>query len=239
MAERENGRNVAAVSDAWVYARDGAIAAPAARQLAELGYAPRHLPDRGRLRPDSDGYERPPRLALVVAPPGEHFQRDAWTRLRAEPALEHVPLVVAMDPDQLEQVPDLAGSHELLVRPFTTAELHARIRRARALLAAEAGDGDVVRLGSLEVDLATYETRVGGRTVPMTHMEQELLRFLATHPGRAYSRDALLSAVWGYDYVGGARTVDVHVRRLRAKLGPEHAGRIRTVRGVGYLMNAA
>jgi len=91
-----------------------------------------------------------------------------------------------------------------------------------------------VRVGSLELNLATYQVAIAGKPVSFTYMEYELLKFLVTHPGRSFSRESLLSAVWGYDYYGGARTVDVHVRRVRAKLGLEHAARIKTVRSVGY-----
>src|SRR5262249_46646971 len=96
---------------------------------------------------------------------------------------------------------------------------------------------DVIRIGTLELDPATYGAAVGGEPLSLTFMEYELLRFLVTHPNRAFSREALLQRVWGYDYYGGARTVDVHVRRVRAKLGPEHAHRVRTVRSVGYLFD--
>jgi DNA-binding response OmpR family regulator len=91
-----------------------------------------------------------------------------------------------------------------------------------------------VRVGSLEMNLATYQVAIDSRPVDFTYMEYELLKFLVTHPRRVFSREALLSRVWGYDYYGGARTVDVHVRRVRAKLGSEHAARIKTVRSVGY-----
>ena len=77
--------------------------------------------------------------------------------------------------------------------------------------------------------------KVGDDPIDLTYMEYELLSFLVTHPDRIYSREVLLSQVWGFDYYGGSRTVDVHVRRLRAKLGPEVAQRIETVRGAGYL----
>ena len=75
---------------------------------------------------------------------------------------------------------------------------------------------------------------VGGRPLDLTYMEHELLKFFATHPGKVFTRETLLSRVWGYEYYGGARTVDVHIRRLRAKLGDDHAGWIQTVRSVGY-----
>jgi two-component system, OmpR family, alkaline phosphatase synthesis response regulator PhoP len=110
--------------------------------------------------------------------------------------------------------------------------MDARVGRARRRINGVEED-EVVRVGSLEVNVATYQVTVDGEPVSFAYMEYELLRFLITHPNRVFSRDSLLSAVWGYDYYGGARTVDVHVRRVRAKLG-EHAGRIQTVRSVGY-----
>ena len=96
-------------------------------------------------------------------------------------------------------------------------------------------DSDFLNLGQLTINMATYQVKVSGEPVDLTYMEYELLSFLATHPGRIYSREVLLSQVWGFDYYGGTRTVDVHVRRLRAKLGPEVAQHIETVRGAGYL----
>ena len=109
------------------------------------------------------------------------------------------------------------------------------VRVARARLRVNGvDDGETVRAGSLELNLATYQVSIAGKPLSFTYMEYELLKFLITHPNRVFPRDALLSAVWGYDYYGGARTVDVHIRRIRAKLGQEHAARIKTVRSVGY-----
>jgi DNA-binding response OmpR family regulator len=93
---------------------------------------------------------------------------------------------------------------------------------------------DLIVYGPLALNLETYQAAIQGRPLDLTYMEYELLRFLAAHPGRVFSRETLLSRVWGYEYFGGARTVDVHVRRLRAKLGEEHAHLIETVRSVGY-----
>jgi DNA-binding response OmpR family regulator len=92
----------------------------------------------------------------------------------------------------------------------------------------------VIRTGEVVVDDAAYTATIGGRMLDLTFKEFELLKYLAQHPGRVFSRDQLLQEVWGYDYFGGTRTVDVHVRRLRAKLGPEHETLIGTVRNVGY-----
>lgn len=114
------------------------------------------------------------------------------------------------------------------------AEYAARIRH---LLwpGEETGDDDVVKVDELMVNLATYQVRVDDEPVDLTYMEYSLLAFMVTHPGRAYSRETLLRRVWGFDYCGGSRTVDVHVRRIRAKLGPQASSHIETVRGVGYL----
>jgi DNA-binding response OmpR family regulator len=98
---------------------------------------------------------------------------------------------------------------------------------------------DVIVYGPLALNLETYQAVVDGRPLDLTYMEYELLRYLAAHPGKVFSREALLSSVWGYDYFGGARTVDVHVRRLRAKLGEENAHLIETVRSVGYRFGAS
>ena len=95
-------------------------------------------------------------------------------------------------------------------------------------------EAHVIRSGEVVVDDATYTAKLGGRSLDLTFKEFELLKFLAQHPGRVFSRQQLLQEVWGYDYFGGTRTVDVHVRRLRAKLGPEHETLIGTVRNVGY-----
>lgn len=101
----------------------------------------------------------------------------------------------------------------------------------------EASSSDYLVIDNMTINLATYQVRVNGEAVDFTYLEYALLAFLATHPGRTYSRDTLLRRVWGFDYYGGSRTVDVHVRRVRAKLGPELAQRLETVRGVGYLWN--
>ena len=84
------------------------------------------------------------------------------------------------------------------------------------------------------LNFETYQAAIGGKPLDLTYMEYELLKFFVTHPGKVFTREQLLSRVWGYEYYGGARTVDVHVRRLRAKLGEEHANLIQTVRSVGY-----
>src|SRR5438094_3726617 len=112
------------------------------------------------------------------------------------------------------------------------AELGVRL----AMLTRRSGGAGeaTIRLGPLAIDTDTYQVVVAGRVLDLTYKEFELLRFLVQRPGRVFTRTELLSQVWGYNFYGGTRTVDVHVRRLRAKLGPEHESIIQTVRGVGY-----
>ena len=122
--------------------------------------------------------------------------------------------------------------------PFHPRELEARLRH---LFYNEltAPSSSVVEHAGLRLNLETYQANFGGRPLDLTYMEYELLKFFVQNPGRVYSREVILSEVWGYEYFGGARTVDVHVRRLRAKLGEEHAHLIETVRSVGYRFGAS
>ena len=126
---------------------------------------------------------------------------------------------------------------DFVVSGASADECRARIRQ---LLhpGSESSASDCVIVDNMCINLATYQVTVAGQPLDLTYLEYALLAFLVTHPGRTYSRDALLRRVWGFDYYGGSRTVDVHVRRVRAKLGPELAQRLETVRGVGYLWNA-
>ena len=102
----------------------------------------------------------------------------------------------------------------------------------------ESSVNDVVSIDGMTINLATYQVSVNDEPIDFTYLEYALLAFLVTHPGRTYSRDALLRRVWDFDYFGGSRTVDVHVRRVRAKLGPELSQHLETIRGVGYLWNS-
>jgi len=133
------------------------------------------------------------------------------------------------------------GVDDVILNTAGPAEVEARLRLALGRLAAGgAGEGpDEIRSGDLVIDEATYTAKVRSRFLDLTFKEFELLKFLAQHPGRVFTRAQLLQEVWGYDYFGGTRTVDVHVRRLRAKLGPEHESLIGTVRNVGYRFVAA
>ena len=156
---------------------------------------------------------------------------------RRDQGLEPLLLMVSVG-----QLDDLAHREELFddfcLTPFRPRELSARL----AHLFWRTGRGtrpEIVEYGPLALNLETYQAAISGRPLDLTYMEYELLKFLSSHPGKVFTREVLLSRVWGYEYYGGARTVDVHIRRLRAKLSEEHAGLIQTVRSVGYRFGQA
>ena len=169
---------------------------------------------------------------VVLADAGEN-PGQAWSviqSLRDRGAI--MPVMLIVERDQLERYPWAELADEFVYPGAPAAEL--RVRLAMLRRRAGAGDGSVTRLGPLALDTETYRVTAGGRALDLTFKEFELLRYLATRPGRVFTRPTLLREVWGYDFYGGTRTVDVHVRRLRAKLGPEHEHLIETVRSVGY-----
>ena len=181
-----------------------------------------------RLEPD-DGW-----AGAVISADGDPDGAFGLCRAvrKRDVALTPVLLVVGA-----EQLPELELREDLFddfcVTPWRGGELEARL----AHLFWRTGRGtrpDLVEYGPLVLNLETYQASLAGRPLDLTYMEYELLKFLATHPGKVFTRETLLSRVWGYEYYGGARTVDVHIRRLRAKLGEEQANLISTVRSVGY-----
>ena len=158
--------------------------------------------------------------------------RELLRRMRDDPDLCDVPLVVAVDTTATGgRVPPL-DADEIIVHPLRIEELGVRIARARSQHGIVTQD--LIRLGSLEIDLAAYEVRLDRAALELTRMEYRLLELLVTHPRRVYSRESLLSRMWGHEHGASTRAVDGHVGRLRAKLGPEHGARICTVRNVGY-----
>jgi two-component system, OmpR family, alkaline phosphatase synthesis response regulator PhoP len=206
----------------------------------------------------------PPELAQSLDLAGYSWKAvaDSTTATRDEPAdgWGGAIIVPALDPESsfalcrdlrkrdvpFEPVMLLVGGNQLLdlelreelyddfcLYPFQPRELEARLKH----LFWRTGRGarpELVEWGELVLNLETYQAAIAGRPLDLTYMEYELLKFLSSHPGKVFTRETLLSRVWGYEYYGGARTVDVHVRRLRAKLGEEHANLIQTVRSVGY-----
>jgi DNA-binding response OmpR family regulator len=181
-----------------------------------------------RLEPE-DGWSG----AIVVADedPDGAFSMCRSLRKRDLPLEPLLLLITGAQLADLELREDLFD--DFCLTPFHPRELEARLKH----LFWRTGRGtrpELVEYGPLVLNLETYQAYVAGKPLDLTYMEYELLKFLATHPGKVFTRETLLSRVWGYEYYGGARTVDVHIRRLRAKLGEEHASLIQTVRSVGY-----
>ena len=204
---------------------------PLARVLDEAGYPWKAISreaDVENLQPE-DGWSGAIVCADVHAEGGFSLCRAVRKRdIPLEPLL-----LVALESqlDDLELREDLFD--DFVVSPFRPGELEARLKH----LFWRTGTGtrpELIEYGPLVLNLETYQAAIAGRQLDLTYMEYELLKFLATHPGKVFTRETLLSRVWGYEYYGGARTVDVHVRRLRAKLSEEHANLIQTVRSVGY-----
>ncbi|WP_134766780.1 response regulator transcription factor [Nocardioides sp. 1609] len=200
--------------------------------LALLGHQVKILPAEGSAlleAPESD-------LLLVDGRQDLAGARDLCRLIRTTGT--DVPVLLVVTEGGLSVVSHDWGMDDVVLHTCGPAELEARIKLAIGRLTAvrNAADPDahVIRSGEVVVDEATYTAKIGGRPLDLTFKEFELLKFLAQHPGRVFSRQQLLQEVWGYDYFGGTRTVDVHVRRLRAKLGVENETLIGTVRNVGY-----
>jgi len=209
------------VRRAWIFALEGGPAQSIGALLAESGYEP------VRVEADAIGAELEggagPEVAVVAAGSESVGRADATlAELRGDERLDTVPLLLVLTPEALPAAGPAPLADELLRTPLTEAELRLRIARSVHRLGGE-GDGERLVVGALALDFATHEARVGERRVELTHVEYELLRFLATHPRRVFSRELLLDRVWGYEFAGSTRTVDVHVRRVRAKLGPAAA----------------
>jgi len=200
--------------------------------LALLGHTVKILPAEGSAlleAPDSD-------LVLVDGRQELAHARDLCRLIRTTGS--DAPVLMVITEGGLAVVAHDWAMDDVVLHTCGPAELEARIRLAIGRLAAEREAADpashVIRSGEVVVDDATYTAKISGRALDLTYKEFELLKFLAQHPGRVFTRQQLLQEVWGYDYFGGTRTVDVHVRRLRAKLGPENEHLIGTVRNVGY-----
>ena len=146
-----------------------------------------------------------------------------------------IPILLVTDEDRLGQLRmPVQGRNDFILSGAGAAEFE--VRMTQLLWPGEENTpSDIVVIDNMTINLATYQVTIDDKPVDLTLMEYSLLSFLATHPSRAYSRETLLHRVWGFEYCGGTRTVDVHIRRVRSKVGPQVASHIVTVRGVGYL----
>ncbi|WP_375482112.1 DNA-binding response regulator [uncultured Jatrophihabitans sp.] len=205
---------------------------PTAEVLPALGLLPHHvtvLPqDAGALVDRSLGD------AVLVDARRDLMGARSFIRLLTAMGTA-VPVVAVLTEGGLIAISGEWAVDDFVLDTAGPAELDARLRLAVEKRAADSDDVDGrLEIGELTIDEVTYSARLSGSSLDLTYKEFELLKFLAQHPGRVFTRSHLVQEVWGYDYFGGTRTVDVHVRRLRAKLGVEHEGMIGTVRNVGY-----
>lgn len=172
---------------------------------------------------------------LIVSVASASGLLSVCEKIKSEKALAELPLFAVLDVKELAhpsfQVP--SGVYDVFSRPLRVEECLARLVLAFKKFN-RITDKNVIVSGDLEIDVSRYEVRIAGEKVDLTYTEYQLLKFLASHPGQVFDRDALLNKVWGYEYFGGARTVDVHVRRLRSKIEIKKRSFIETVRNIGY-----
>ncbi len=183
-------------------------------------------------------------VLLAVDPGASAVLIDARTNIGAARGLcrllaatgAMIPVVAVLTEGGLVAVNSEWGLDDILLTATGPAEVDARLRLcvARGGGQGGAGNADAITFGELVIDDVTYTARIRGRPMDLTYKEFELLKYLVRHPGRVCTREQLLREVWGFDFFGGTRTVDVHIRRLRAKLSTEHESLIVTVRNVGY-----
>jgi DNA-binding response OmpR family regulator len=205
--------------------------------LSLLGHAVRVAPPTAESLRALTG----PQAGLAAAPFPDVILVDARRDLvRARELIQqvsaaNVPVIAIISEGGWAAVSADWGAEDVLLPAAGPGEVEARLRLAAGRAGTQpAAVAEEVRSGELVIDEATYSARIRGVALDLTFKEFELLKFLAQHPRRVFTRSQLLQEVWGYDYFGGTRTVDVHVRRLRAKLGAEHEALIGTVRNVGY-----
>jgi two-component system alkaline phosphatase synthesis response regulator PhoP len=201
---------------------------PLADTLAEEGFRLDHA------RADTALDPRDQRPGVMLFNLLSRVDAAAMRTLLRSPDLAHeVATIAVIRSEQLATFDVAAGFDDFIVYPAMRDEVTARIRRAIWLKSGVEGD-NTLSAGDLRIDLGNYKVYVSGRPIDLTYKEYELLRFLATNRDKVFTREALLNRVWGYDFYGGARTVDVHVRRLRSKIEDATHTFIETVRHVGY-----
>ena len=214
-----------------VHEREGS----AVEVLQQLGCAVRTT-DLWDSLDDESLHDEPPTVILVEAVDEVDAGRAALVRLRAVKALADVPVLCGVSVNGLSRLDARDGFDDFVLVPYVPAELYLRVRRAE-WRNSDFNAQERIKMGPLCIDLAAHEVTVDDRPVQLTQQEFALLRFLCQNRGRVFSRQQLLERVWGVDYYGSSRTVDIHVRRLRMKLGGAVAN-LETVRGVGYKMKA-
>jgi len=177
--------------------------------------------------------EKDPDL-LIFNPRSSYFEMiDLYYSVKKEPQIQDTPMAFLMDENEMKTADLPSGIQEVFYRPLRVHETVARINHLFKRIHKVDQKNLLIR-GKITIDVAKYETRVGDKKIDLTYTEFELLKFLCSNPGTVFTREVLLSKVWGYEYYGGTRTVDVHIRRLRSKIEGRSATYIETVRNIGY-----
>ena len=158
---------------------------------------------------------------------------EAWKLAQKMRQEMNIPLIVLISREKLDGLDSTDGVDDFVVKPWETTEMTARIKRI-LILKAGTGSEDIIRCGDLVIDSGKCEVLLGSKSIVLTFKEYQLLKFLAANRGKAFTREALLNKVWGWDYYGGDRTVDVHIRRLRSKIEDMNHSFIETIRNIGY-----
>ncbi len=208
---------------------------PIVTLLEQLRRLPAHVSVIPRVTLQMTSRMSTPQVVLVDVGLRE-FQLSGNTAGALQAAWEYVPVILVAGGHEAGRISFGPHLHDFITLPTTIPELDTRLRFAlwKTQSTRTATAREQIHIQGLRLNLATYEVYVDNRRVELTYKEFELLRFFADHPRRVFSRTELLDEVWGSDYFGGTRTVDVHIRRLRAKLGPRVGDMIKTVRNVGY-----
>ena len=177
--------------------------------------------------------EKDPDL-IILNPKTKYFEMmDIYYSLKKEPALQDAPIVLLMDESEMKNADIPSGIQEVLYRPLRMLETITRINLLFKRIH-RVDQKNLIQKGKLSIDVSKYEVRVGDKKIDLTYTEFELLKFLCSNPGTVFTREVLLSKVWGYEYYGGTRTVDVHIRRLRSKIESKANTFIQTLRNIGY-----
>lgn len=178
-------------------------------------------------------YTKKPDLAIIDL----SQQRDiveTWYQVKSHTEESHTPAMVIAPEERIRDIELMTGIDDFILYPFDSRELEIRVKlilKKHEVIDTE----DVIKTGNLAIYTNKYEVTVDGWSVVLTLKEYELLKYLVTHRGRVFTREALLDEIWGYDYYGGTRTVDVHIGRLRTKIETGDYSYIKTIRGVGYM----
>jgi len=171
---------------------------------------------------------------IILNPKANYLETmDLYYALKKDPQVQDIPIALLMDEAEMRFADLPSGIQEILYRPLRLPEAIARLKLLFKRVH-KIDQKNLIQRGKLAIDASKYEVKIGDKKIDLTFTEFELLKFLCTHPGTVFTREVLLNKVWGYEYYGGTRTVDVHIRRLRSKIEGKSQTFIETVRNIGY-----